>query len=1575
MKKGSVDVDETHLFADYNPDLKKNESVIRRKNLATSTEEKHLENQTLLQFVPGVIKEYFNTMVEDDNKDLQVPLIQDMHGAILFIDVAKYTNLTVQLAHYVDGAGHLALIINKLFHKILERAKLYNADVLKFAGDAMIMMFPYDNLSQQNKNRRIYEAVCFANDTHRDLFTYELPHSGDNKQVAERITPKVKIGVSCGRVTIYHIGGSVGLLTDTKLEYIAAGNPLNEAFAAEGKCQPGETMITADVQKIVHKYFKLDFFGERRGSNTSSVNLSHEAQSKPSVLQKLGSSVRRKKSRKLPRRSFFPAIFSHRHGNRGSFFGQASTPERQRSPSAFSITSVAPQDVRMSFYKVERQVGRMPVPVEEKSEQKKREPSIVMVAKNPLQEDIVQLEEVSKLVCNYLPLSVLPYLNNVVKATWLSELRFCTTVFINLELPPATLAKFIEHKNGAKSKTLNKVNSLYQTLQAAVSNYEGTVNKFLVDDKGWSILAVFGLPPFATDLDADKALLCSMMVLGLLKELKVGGNVGISTGKVYTGVVGSSVKTNRREYSVMGASINTASRLMVEAKKGSILFVDENTKLSLRDDFDLREVRLTLKGVGEVYAFYPGRAKLPTKQMQIAPEMLLTDKKPKIDPIRAEIQGILGQMEVEVLKNAVGQRITAKVSKFELDKSRERVLAVAQETNKRLISVDFKEIQSFFGKHLANWKTYVDLDSANFQTIGDLKHHVLKQRLAGLDVEKLSHHFSLLCDDVILSDRISIDRLKGSFTFGLERTHVNLWMLKDSDLAKKRASFLDKVDGNLERTWLSFSQTVLQNEEMFNNTYTRESLKENAFSLCDRLEIIANEYFKNIELEPDTERAMRVAIVQGAKGVGKSFGITSFMESVQKTSTTAFVAAGGVPYKRAEQDRPFTIYGLIIQKLINILEKVRPHKYTGKKARQEFMTSLFNKCFNKIKGLRKGSLSKKVKNKSRMEAVRKFFDIAPVNNKRRQSVRPVANAPSLATSPPKKEEPQDVKEFVRKNKGKNKTYFSSWNVEPVENAFKTNLSSEAPVEPFAKDKKTQEPLMNGLNTFLAFLVKELRQEHLDTLIYLAHIQQLDHSSLEGLTTFMKEYKHLPMFFLLEVQQRFITGPGTSRISKFLSMPEKKERDSMSYVEQANLSLIEAIQQLNSHAELTEEANYTALTKLLSLVNLEDVVLIEVHNDLEFTEEMIYLLTKRYLKIDEVVIEYIKKRARGNFRFTEGILTLFKLKEVTSLETFESSEGGVQGKLEVCSAALRSIMVEAANQKIQNVDSKGVQKTGVMSSFAKLSNLFVRRQSFEAQVRQAAVSLENIVPLSLRSSFGEFFDHLSIPEQILVKAAAFIAYTKNDGHGSFSYSRVKRLLPSSIPTSSLSIDIFGNLENAGLLGTQVPDWKENTKDSARERLGFFFKSEWIIEVTLERLTPKQRNSLENQLDKIEQEDFNIHLDKYLTKTPDAIVRFSTLCQVILPSQSSPQTHKVEVDGSEKQVLIRKKDKTIIFSATFNQLGRYTKSLVRSVPFLKVEYKENTSKKNSKKYVLFSKSTKEGEQLGYYIKYIIQKFGSS
>lgn len=146
---------------------------------------------------------------------------------------------------------------------------------------------------------------------------------------------------------------------------------------------------------------------------------------------------------------------------------------------------------------------------------------------------------------------------------WLAELRRITILFVNLP-----------HLND--TTPLEQSQAAMQAMQTALYRYEGSVNKISVDDKGATLIAVLGLPPMAHEDDPRRGVQAALAVQTALQELKWSCAIGITTGRAFCGSVGNET---RREYTMMGDTVNLAARLMQAAGKALSATPPENTIL------------------------------------------------------------------------------------------------------------------------------------------------------------------------------------------------------------------------------------------------------------------------------------------------------------------------------------------------------------------------------------------------------------------------------------------------------------------------------------------------------------------------------------------------------------------------------------------------------------------------------------------------------------------------------------------------------------------------------------------------------------------------------------------------------------------------------------------------------------------------------------------------------------------------------------------------------------------------------------------------------------------------------------
>ncbi|HXC71171.1 MAG TPA: adenylate/guanylate cyclase domain-containing protein [Pyrinomonadaceae bacterium] len=135
-----------------------------------------------------------------------------------------------------------------------------------------------------------------------------------------------------------------------------------------------------------------------------------------------------------------------------------------------------------------------------------------------------------------------------------------------------------EHANPEKIVSL--LNRYFSAMTEIIFAHGGTLDKYLGD----GLMALFGAPT-ATPDDASNALNAAVAMqrrlLGINRELRdeglqeIGVGMGLHTGEAIVGYIGSD---RRSEYTAIGDTVNTSSRLESNARGGEILLSDATAK-------------------------------------------------------------------------------------------------------------------------------------------------------------------------------------------------------------------------------------------------------------------------------------------------------------------------------------------------------------------------------------------------------------------------------------------------------------------------------------------------------------------------------------------------------------------------------------------------------------------------------------------------------------------------------------------------------------------------------------------------------------------------------------------------------------------------------------------------------------------------------------------------------------------------------------------------------------------------------------------------------------------------------------
>jgi len=151
----------------------------------------------------------------------------------------------------------------------------------------------------------------------------------------------------------------------------------------------------------------------------------------------------------------------------------------------------------------------------------------------------------------------------------LPRLSYITILFSDIrgftqlssQVPPDELASLLN-------------NDYFHPMCNIIINHRGMIDKYIGD----SIMALFGAP-MADESHAENAVNCAIEMVKRIESINgsLGMGIGISTGRVITGIFGS---VSKKEYTALGMPVNVAARLQKLAGPGDII-ISDTTKSKL----------------------------------------------------------------------------------------------------------------------------------------------------------------------------------------------------------------------------------------------------------------------------------------------------------------------------------------------------------------------------------------------------------------------------------------------------------------------------------------------------------------------------------------------------------------------------------------------------------------------------------------------------------------------------------------------------------------------------------------------------------------------------------------------------------------------------------------------------------------------------------------------------------------------------------------------------------------------------------------------------------------------------------
>lgn len=173
---------------------------------------------------------------------LQEARVDTLHGALMFADISGFTALTERLA--ARGPAGIELLVRRLnayFGSLIEVIVAHGGDVLKFAGDALVVHFTEQGeLADDAVSRReaVLRAAACALAVQRAVAA--------EQDVEEGLSLSLKVSVAQGKLACAFLGG-----VRRRWEMVVSGAPLLDAGDAAGKCTPGWVVLSPWVWQLI----------------------------------------------------------------------------------------------------------------------------------------------------------------------------------------------------------------------------------------------------------------------------------------------------------------------------------------------------------------------------------------------------------------------------------------------------------------------------------------------------------------------------------------------------------------------------------------------------------------------------------------------------------------------------------------------------------------------------------------------------------------------------------------------------------------------------------------------------------------------------------------------------------------------------------------------------------------------------------------------------------------------------------------------------------------------------------------------------------------------------------------------------------------------------------------------------------------------------------------------------------------------------------------------------------------------------------------------------------------------------
>ncbi|MRX42210.1 AAA family ATPase [Agromyces sp. Q22] len=180
----------------------------------------------------GVLQPYVPRLVRYWDEETPGRLHQAVEGTMVLVDISGFTRMSERLARHGNvGAEEVTEVIDGTFDRLLPAAYAFGANLLKFGGDAQLLLFTGED--------HHLRAAAAAHDMRA-----ELRRIDGFATSAGTVSLRMSVGIHSGTFDFFLVGGS-------HREFIVAGPAATRTVQMEGAASASQIMLSPETAGLL----------------------------------------------------------------------------------------------------------------------------------------------------------------------------------------------------------------------------------------------------------------------------------------------------------------------------------------------------------------------------------------------------------------------------------------------------------------------------------------------------------------------------------------------------------------------------------------------------------------------------------------------------------------------------------------------------------------------------------------------------------------------------------------------------------------------------------------------------------------------------------------------------------------------------------------------------------------------------------------------------------------------------------------------------------------------------------------------------------------------------------------------------------------------------------------------------------------------------------------------------------------------------------------------------------------------------------------------------------------------------